>query len=86
MAKTIIVAAGTRTLSSLIMVGTAASIGLTFIAVAVILVFFTFALGEIDKEYGLSERIIAKIRELEARSPRISDTLGMNSQLLSKKI
>ncbi|EEP93535.1 hypothetical protein yaldo0001_40730 [Yersinia aldovae ATCC 35236] len=68
------------------MVGTAASIGLTFIAVAVILVFFTFALGEIDKEYGLSERIIAKIRELEARSPRISDTLGMNSQLLSKKI
>ncbi|WP_145564894.1 hypothetical protein [Yersinia aldovae] len=86
MAKTIIVAAGTRAFSFLIVAGTATSIGLTFFAVAIVLVVVTFSLNEIDKEYGLSEKIIAKIRELEARSPRISDTLGMNSQLLNKNI
>lgn len=85
-AKTIVMAAGTRAFSSLIVMSAAVSIGATFLTVAVVLVIVTFALNEIDKEFGITDKIIEKIKELELRSPGVADSLGMNSQLLNKKI
>ena len=44
------------------------------------------ALNAIDEEFGISEMIIKKIRDLEKSAPNTSDVLGMHSQLLYKKI
>lgn len=86
MAKTIVIAAGTRAAASLILSAAAVSIGGTFIIVAIVLFGTAVALNVIDKEFGMSELIIEKIRDLDRAAPNTSDVLGMHSQLLFKKI
>ncbi|WP_260513994.1 hypothetical protein [Serratia fonticola] len=86
MAKTIVIAASTRAAASLILSAAAVSIGGTFIIVAIVLFGTAVALNVIDKEFGISEMIIKKIRDLDKAAPNTSDVLGMHSQLLFKKI
>ncbi|WP_447874165.1 hypothetical protein [Serratia fonticola] len=86
MVKAIVIAASTRAATALILTAASVSIGGTFIIVAIVLFGTAVALNAIDEEFGISEMIIKKIRDLEKSAPNTSDVLGMHSQLLYKKI
>lgn len=74
-----------RATSSALLIGAAVSLGGAIIGVAIVAFFITMGLEYLDREYGITNKIIEKIKEMEAQTPRVSSVLGTNSQILYNK-
>ncbi|QKJ57232.1 hypothetical protein [Serratia fonticola] len=83
--KAVVVTVIMRATSSALLIGAAVSLGGAIIGVAIVAFFITMGLEYLDREYGITNKIIEKIKEMEAQTPRVSSVLGTNSQILYNK-
>ncbi|MGL5422846.1 MAG: hypothetical protein ACRDAJ_07700 [Serratia fonticola] len=85
-AKAIATAAIMRMATPILLGLVVGSIGGAFFVVAIAGALFVGGIEYIDKKFGLTDKIIMKIREVEANTPRASGLLGTNNQLIYNKI
>ncbi|CAI1922614.1 hypothetical protein [Serratia fonticola] len=85
-AKAIATAAIMRMATPILLGLVVGSIGGAFFVVAIAGAIFVGGIEYIDKKFGLTDKIIMKIREMEENTPRVSGLLGTNNQLIYNKI
>ncbi|HEJ9056877.1 MULTISPECIES: hypothetical protein [Serratia] len=85
-AKAIATAAIMRMATPILLGLVVGSIGGAFFVVAIAGAILVGGIEYIDEKFGLTDKIIMKIREMEASTPRVSGLLGTNNQLIYNKI
>ncbi|NTY89684.1 hypothetical protein FCH33_23215 [Serratia fonticola] len=85
-AKAIATAAIMRMATPILLGLVVGSIGGAFFVVAIAGAILVGGIEYIDKKFGLTDKIIMKIREMEENTPRVSGLLGTNNQLIYNKI
>ncbi|ATM76391.1 hypothetical protein CRN79_11385 [Serratia fonticola] len=85
-AKAIATAAIMRMATPILLGLVVGSIGGAFFVVAIAGAILVGGIEYIDEKFGLTDKIIMKIREVEASTPRVSGLLGTNNQLIYNKI
>lgn len=85
-AKAIATAAIMRMATPILLGLVVGSIGGAFFVVAIAGAILVGGIEYIDENFGLTDKIIMKIREMEASTPRVSGLLGTNNQLIYNKI